>query len=85
MTDSDIYPSTVQRSALLKLAEALASASTALRRGECGGWRINGRLGHFYAVPGTIDRPGVEGSPIYCLRHSVRRGPPLRRSSSSAS
>jgi hypothetical protein len=39
------------REALLGLAEALNSAPRTLRRDECGDWRINGKVGHIYAVP----------------------------------
>lgn len=49
---ADIYPPTVQRPALLKLVEALGCRDAALRRDECGDWRINGKFGHIYAVPG---------------------------------
>jgi hypothetical protein len=48
----DIYPPTVQRPALLKLAEILKSRDNALRRDECGDWTIFGKRGHIYAVPG---------------------------------
>lgn len=48
---SDIYPPTAQRPALLKLAEALVCRDAALRRDECGDWRINGDSGHIYATP----------------------------------
>lgn len=48
----DIYSPAVQRPALLSLASALSSTSTALRRDECGDWRIRGTAGHIYAVPG---------------------------------
>jgi hypothetical protein len=48
---SDLYPPAVQRPALLKLAEALVSRDNALRRDECGDWRIKGRFGWIYAVP----------------------------------
>jgi hypothetical protein len=47
----DRYPPSVQRPALLKLVEALGSRPAALRRDECGDWRVMGRLGHIYAVP----------------------------------
>jgi hypothetical protein len=40
-----------QRAALLELACLLGSLESALRRDECGDWRINGRNGHIYAVP----------------------------------
>ena len=40
------------REALLGLAGALNSAPRTLRRDECGDWRINGKSGHIYAVPG---------------------------------
>jgi hypothetical protein len=49
---TDIYPPAVQRPALLKLVEALGCREAALRRDECGDWRINGKYGYIYAVPG---------------------------------
>ena len=45
---SDRHPPARQRLALF--AEALGSASTALRRDECGDPRINGKRGHVYVV-----------------------------------
>ena len=48
----DTFPPAVQRPAMLSLASALSSASTALRRDECGDWRIRGTAGHAYAIPG---------------------------------
>jgi hypothetical protein len=62
---ADIYPPTRQREALLKLVEALGCRDVALRRDECGDWRIKGRFGHIYAVPGTLDRPKAEGFQIF--------------------
>jgi hypothetical protein len=47
----DKYPPTVQRPALLKLVEALGCRDVALRRDECGDWRVNGTFGHIWAVP----------------------------------
>jgi hypothetical protein len=49
---TDKYPPAVQRPALLKLVEALGCRDAALRRDECGDWRINGKYGYIYAVPG---------------------------------
>jgi hypothetical protein len=49
---TDKYPPAVQRPALLKLVEALGCREAALRRDECGDWRINGKYGYIYAVPG---------------------------------
>jgi hypothetical protein len=40
------------REALLELADALNCPRRALRRDECGDWRIKGKSGHIYAVPG---------------------------------
>jgi hypothetical protein len=62
---ADIYPAPRQREALLKLVEALGCWDRALRRDECGDWRLVGKLGHIYAIPGTLDRKGVEGFQIY--------------------
>lgn len=50
---------TPARDALLEFATALGSASSALRRDECGDPRINGKRGHVYAVPG--------GFHFYCV------------------
>jgi hypothetical protein len=62
---ADIYPASRQREALLKLVEALGCWDRALKRDECGDPRIVGKLGHIYAVPGTLDRPKAEGFLIY--------------------
>jgi len=61
----DIYPPTRQREALLAFRDALGCRDNALRRDECGDWCIEGRFGHIYAIPGTLDRPGCEGFQIY--------------------
>jgi hypothetical protein len=53
----------------LAFAAALGSASTTLRRDQCGDWRISGKLGHIYAVPGTLNRP-TPGFLIYCERET---------------
>ena len=45
------FPPAKQRPALLEFALAVRSRASALRRDECGDWRINGRHGHIYAVP----------------------------------
>jgi hypothetical protein len=50
----DLFRPSLQRPALLEFAQALNSRPSALRRDECGDWRINGRGGHVYAVPGAF-------------------------------
>ena len=35
-----------------------------------GDWRIKGKLGFIYAVPGTLDEPGREGFLLYCERET---------------
>jgi len=55
----------MSRPALLKFAEALGSRDSALRRDECGDWRINGSRGHVYAVPGSLDEPTRPGFQIF--------------------
>ena len=50
----DLFPPALQRQALLEFADALNSRPSALRRDACGDWRINGRHGHVYAVPGAF-------------------------------
>jgi hypothetical protein len=49
----------------LRLAEALGCRDNAVRRDERGDWRVVGKFGHIYAVPGTLDRPKAEGFQIY--------------------
>ena len=61
----DIYPPVRQRPALLELVKALGCRDSALRRDECGDWRIEGRSGHIYAVPGSLDRPETPGFQIF--------------------
>jgi hypothetical protein len=67
---ADLYPSVRQRPALIAFAEALGSASTTLRRNDNGDWRIKGRLGFIYAIPGTLDEPGRERFLLYCERET---------------
>jgi hypothetical protein len=62
---ADIYPPARQRAALLKLVETLGCRDACLRRDECGDWRVNGKFGHIFAVPGVLDRPTGEGFQIY--------------------
>ena len=69
---AEIYPSKVQREALLKCVEALGCRDAALRRDECGDWRISGKQGWICAVPGSLDRPKTTGFQIYVQRQSVR-------------
>jgi hypothetical protein len=68
----DTYPPAVQRPALLRFAEAIGSRADALRRDECGDWRIKGRLGHVYAVPGSIERPKTPGFQLMVMTLSSR-------------
>jgi hypothetical protein len=67
---ADIYPPVRQRSALQAFAEALSSASTALRRDDNSDWRIKGKLGFIYAVPGLLHEPSREGFQLYCDRET---------------
>jgi hypothetical protein len=69
---ADIHLPARQREALLELAEALVSRAGALRRDECGDWRINGAKGHVYSVAGIIGRPDAEGFLLYCEAGSPR-------------
>src|SRR4029077_584757 len=41
----------MDRRTLLELAQIINCRDSALRRDECGDWRINGSKGHIYAVP----------------------------------
>jgi hypothetical protein len=49
---ADVYPAAAQRQALLALMPALGCSDMTLRRDECSDWRISGKHGHVYAVPG---------------------------------
>jgi hypothetical protein len=68
----DIFPTTKQRAALLKLTKALVSRDSTLRRDECGDWRIEGSSGHVYAVPGTLDQPNRPGFMLYIMTSSPK-------------
>jgi hypothetical protein len=68
----DIFPTTKQRAALLKLTKALVSRDSALRRDDCGDWRIEGSSGHVYAVPGTLDQPNRPGLMLYIMTNSPK-------------
>jgi hypothetical protein len=61
----DIYMSTSQREALIKLVEALGSWDRALRRDECGDPSVKGKYGRIHAVPGMLSRKGAAGFQIY--------------------
>lgn len=61
----DIFPPAKQRPTLLALRDALGCRDNALRRDECGDRRINGKHGHIYAVPGTLEQPTAQGFLIY--------------------
>jgi hypothetical protein len=69
---TDAFPPAVQRQALLELARALGCCDSALRRDECGGWRISGRHGHIYAAPGSLERPRTPGLQIVVLAWTAR-------------
>ena len=61
----DIFLPAKQRPALLALRDALGCRDNALRRDECGDWRVEGRFSHIYAVPGSLDRPDTPGFQIF--------------------
>jgi hypothetical protein len=71
-TTMKAYPLAKQRAALLKLISALGCREAALRRDECGDWRIEGSNGHAYAVPGTLDRPNRPGFMLYVMTGSQK-------------
>jgi hypothetical protein len=50
----DIFPPAAQRAALLMLVKALGTRDSALRRDERGDWRVEGKKGHVYAIPGIV-------------------------------
>jgi hypothetical protein len=64
---ADVFPPPKHRPALLEFAKALGSRDNALRRDECADWRIEGRRGHIYAVPGSLDRPHTLGFQIFVM------------------
>ena len=66
------YPHAKQRAALLKLVSALGCREAALRRDECGDWRIGGSNGHIFAVPGTLDQPNRPGFMLYVMTASQK-------------
>ena len=68
----DNYPPAEQRAALIKLMAALGCRTAALRRDECGDWRIEGSSGHVYAVPGTLDQPNRPGFMPYIMTGSPK-------------
>jgi hypothetical protein len=68
----EIFPATKQRAALVKLVSAVGCRAAALRRDECGDWRIEGSSGHVYAVPGTLDQPNRPGFMLYIMTGSPK-------------
>jgi hypothetical protein len=68
----EIFPATKQRTALVKLVSALGCRAAALRRDECGDWRIEGSSGHVYAVPGALDQPNRPGFMLYIMTGSPK-------------
>jgi hypothetical protein len=81
---ADAYPPTKQREALLGFALALGCRDNALRRDDCGDWRINGSHGHIYAVLGSVERPTTPGFQIYVRRDSVREWSAARKALTTA-
>jgi hypothetical protein len=71
---TDKYPPATQREALLPMLDALDASPSALRRDECGDPRIDGRWGHIYAVPGSLDRPDIPGFQIIVLSEKPETG-----------
>jgi hypothetical protein len=67
----DNFPTTKQRAALIKLVSALGCREAALRRDECGDWRINGARGHIYAVASSLTHPGA-GFVVYVMAETAR-------------
>jgi hypothetical protein len=57
---------------LHQLAAIIGSRNVALRRDECGEWRIEGRRGWVYAVSGTLTQQDRAGFQIYCAPGSAR-------------
>ena len=69
---SDIYPPVRQREALLKLVKALGTRDSALRRDECSDWRLEGKKGHVYAIPGLVGaKPLKAGFHVFVMGWST--------------
>jgi len=90
---ADTFPSTVQRPALVRFLNAINASESALRRDECGDWRIEGSTGHVYAVPATGEDsprakrhecPCAAGFQLYVMGGSVRRWTNAKRALSSS-
>lgn len=70
---SDKFPPERQRAALIPFAKALGSRNSALRRDECGDWRIAGTHGHVYAVSGLVGaKPPKAGFQMFVLDWTTR-------------
>ncbi len=79
---SDTFPPAVQRPALVRFLNAITASESALRRDECGDWRIEGSTGHVYAVPTAREdsphskrheRRCAAGFSLYVMVASARR------------
>jgi hypothetical protein len=68
----DNYSPAEQRAALIKLMAALGCRAAALRRDECGDWRIEGLRGHVYAVPGALGQPNRPAFTPYIMAGSPK-------------
>jgi hypothetical protein len=73
---SDEFPSSAERAKLLELAEALGCREAALRRDECGDWRVKGERGWIYAVSGSLDERGREGFQLVVMPDGEFGDPP---------
>jgi hypothetical protein len=62
----------VIREDLALFVKALGCRDAALRRDECGDWRVSGRRGGIYAVPGSLARPKTPGFQIIVQCQSMR-------------
>ncbi len=70
---SDKFPPERQRAALISFAKALGSRDSALRRDECGDWRIEGSHGHVYAIGGLVGaKPPRRGYQMFVMDWTAR-------------
>jgi hypothetical protein len=70
MTMASHFNNCMATAALFDLVKLLTSRDAPCRD-ECGAWQINGRGGHVYAVPGTLDGPDRPGFMIHVLSEKL--------------
>lgn len=71
---TDIYSPTKHKQPLFEFLQALEGQWKTLRKDECGDWRITGKWGNIYAVPGVLKKglDKTEGFQLYVQETSAR-------------